>query len=674
MPRFTGGVSSIGAQYLGGSEASAHAAYETALKEVNVLRLQENVRNSLQINIAGAGGGFAYSAARTVVDMVDMNGDGLLDRVMKQSGQNMWVQFNHGSGFTEPREWVVPSWADAGVDIDNGAFLGLGLGNNNTLGFSQTRAKATSYGHRIPIPVPIPLFPFCLSLEPSFGGDWRVANDQMTLMDINGDGAADQVFKKDDLTELSMNNDSNVWVKLNPAAGADLLTRVDNPLGGSFDIDYARAGNEVDRSRETDDPDNHWVMSAVTMHYSPTGALGWNADPDQRTSFTYERGRYSRDDREFLGFGTVTTTAADGSKVEDKYLTTDVYRKGLLSRRVRSDRSGAIFDVLNMTYDLQHTVPRWGLTGREAKFFSRVVTTSKVFEGTTVYPESGNPNVRNSETRRFETQNAQFIGALVLYQNSGESGSQSDDVDYSIEYYRDIDQVLHHYIVKPRRVIARNGSTTLRDVNATYRSQHGELETISDAIIGGTNPGNLSTPTDDTAYTGSLSLTRTFGYDNYGNVISYTEPRAASEAVAYKIEVTAVDPFMHFYPESMKDSFDLTWSQRNDPRTGATTRIEDVNHHVLFWQQDLHMRLNNLAHFWSNGPSQVMWIADYFPAGAQPASTKVRHQSNDVPEVLSRTFVDGWGRAIQTHKSAVVDDDGSGNPETGIIGLRARRV
>ena len=66
-------------------------------------------------------------------------------------------------------------------------------------------------------------------------------------------------------------------------------------------------GNEVNLSKNTDDPENHWVMNGVTLHYSPTGASGWNADPDQRTTFKYEQGRYDRNDRVFLGFGKITS-------------------------------------------------------------------------------------------------------------------------------------------------------------------------------------------------------------------------------------------------------------------------------------------------------------------------------------------------------------------------------
>src|SRR5207237_717091 len=156
--------------------------------------------------------------------------------------------------------------------IENGKLLGLGLGSNDTLGFNQTASSSFGVGTPILLPIPNPILPICIVLEPSAGSASGASSSQMSFEDINGDGLPDMVFKKNDLTRVGGGSEKpEVWVKLNPAGGANLLKHVDNPLGGSFDIEYGRAGNQVDSttSPPIDMPMNRWVMSAVTVHFNP---------------------------------------------------------------------------------------------------------------------------------------------------------------------------------------------------------------------------------------------------------------------------------------------------------------------------------------------------------------------------------------------------------------------
>ena len=77
------------------------------------------------------------------------------------------------------------------------------------------------------------------------------------------------------------------------------LKRVTNPLGGSFDLDYTRAGNT------TDHPGSLWTMTRLTIDD------GYAADgPAMTTTYTYDRLRYDFLHRTSLGFATLTTRRA----------------------------------------------------------------------------------------------------------------------------------------------------------------------------------------------------------------------------------------------------------------------------------------------------------------------------------------------------------------------------
>lgn len=56
-----------------------------------------------------------------VADMADMNGDGLIDRVISRSNGNWLVYFNTGSGFGSAQSWTAPQIGPSG---DNRRFLG----------------------------------------------------------------------------------------------------------------------------------------------------------------------------------------------------------------------------------------------------------------------------------------------------------------------------------------------------------------------------------------------------------------------------------------------------------------------------------------------------------------------------------------------------------------------
>jgi RHS repeat-associated protein len=681
-------ISNIGAGFFGTDSGSVN--HKAALNNLNALRMQESVRNSFQVNIFGIGGGPQFSASRTILDLVDMNGDGLPDQVIKQAGtDNMYVQYNMGTAFTAADTWKVPAW---GFSVQSGKLVGvadanLGLGSNDTLAFSQSADLAVSGG----FPVMIPLFfiDLCLIFEDSVGGSSTKGNNQMSLMDINGDGLPDQVFKRNDLNfdpllGITASDERKLWVKLNPAGGANLLRRVENSFGGSFDLEYSRAGNEVDLANKIDVPENHWVMSAVTVHSHPvkdvvTGLgtnLPWNGDPDQRTEYAYQKGFYSRAERDFLGFGTVVSTRkkSDGSidsTVEEQYLTDDVYSKGLLKQRVERDGpigTGKVFDVLQMTRPAPITLAL-GTTTRPIKFFAEETKTVKHLEGSTTDP-AATGGVSSTEHWVYGTLSGGVVtvasaeaavGYALTYEDLGDTGT-ADDVSYTIPTTTAADfftsSVSNIYQVKPKHILVKNGSTTLRERTVTYLAR-GEMDTASDTLIGGTDPSN------NTAYT-NTKVTWTYGYDRFGNVNSYTEPKASTEPKAYNVTVSTFDALTNSHPETMIDSFGYSWSQKTDPRSGQVTDTTDINGIHLQRQQDAYFRLTSLSDVTNASAPVSLVTASYNAAigtfsnpGDQPANAVVRQIPATGGQIVTKTFVDGWGKVIQVITPALVDSGGA---------------
>ena len=64
-------------------------------------------------------------------------------------------------------------------------------------------------------------------------------------------------------TDGANGSSAAVYARLNQNGGANLLTHVDEPLGGSFDLSYARAGNTVAM------PESRYVLVGVQLHQRP---------------------------------------------------------------------------------------------------------------------------------------------------------------------------------------------------------------------------------------------------------------------------------------------------------------------------------------------------------------------------------------------------------------------
>ncbi|XYH97303.1 toxin TcdB middle/N-terminal domain-containing protein [Sorangium sp. So ce1128] len=194
---------------------------------------------------------------------------------------------------------------------------------------------------------------------------------QLEFEDIDGDGLADHVLKRD--------GDSAVRARRNTIGKANLLWRVHRPLGGSVEIDYRREGNLVvpseaaagdapvdesglpvddahtevdDRTAVVDMPSSQWVLSDVVVRDGVEGVSGAQGVHTYRTRIdTYGDGIYHRDERVDLGYRRVTTTmlgddAVSAMSVEEvEYRNEDVYRRGLVARSTLRDGEGMLYTV-----------------------------------------------------------------------------------------------------------------------------------------------------------------------------------------------------------------------------------------------------------------------------------------------------------------------------------------
>src|SRR6185312_3486632 len=163
---------------------------------------------------ASLGASADYGVASTRVDLVDVNGDGLLDHVRQEPSDNMLrVRLNLGYGFSNEIAWTTPTptstwswgtpnvgpvaqnlggWTNLAAAIGTGGFsyiltlldkLSGTPSSTNVVRLQDTGTDGVSVG---------------ANLGPISGGggpSYSVTRTLVDLVDVNGDGLADQVLK-----------------------------------------------------------------------------------------------------------------------------------------------------------------------------------------------------------------------------------------------------------------------------------------------------------------------------------------------------------------------------------------------------------------------------------------------------------------------------------------------
>jgi RHS repeat-associated protein len=672
------------------------------MEDCSPLSCQKNVTNSLQVGFAGLGGGVAYSASVTSVRYIDVNGDGLPDRLTRlPESAVVSVDLNMGTYFT-PDSWSVPAgWPS--ITLDNPVVFPSG-GESDALELHETKTINAGAGIFLPINIPLPTPVVCLALEFSAQISGEDGTSEMRFEDMNGDGQPDQVLKlqKTIFRDDPANAASKIFVKLNSTTGKEnLLKTVSRPLGGTIAIDYSREGNHVDRTIAplVDMPRNQWVMTSVTVDdgrgnsytssydYSAFGASG---------PLSFGSGFYERDEREDLGYGHVHVVRSavdfqgnsigDGSQVDTFYLNQDFYRKGFLQAEFESDASGKLIGGSTVTYAVPQdallvskaATDAARLAARQGSFFPKEqerrtlyyekaagFSVASVMAAIRANPPSAPPAPKfKVETRQFDNQ-----GNIIDLVDAGDEQLTTDDLEYKITYFFDAGE---NHITRASEIDAfppGNPSAFLRKRLATYNAGTGTIATLTNIVSGGKVP---ETGTPGTLYN-QASAIYNFTYDTFGNM------RTSRDPTGYTLQYT-YDTTAQTYRTRVDDlSFGYFSTATYDLRFGAVSQSSDVNGQPETFAYDTFGRLCTVRGPDDQTASEPTIAMSYgvipsscpnpppagsaFPAYAVTRHKDVQHAGNPIDTVA---FVDGLGRAIQTKKDLDRDAAGNGSVTTGM--------
>ncbi|HEY4176751.1 MAG TPA: SpvB/TcaC N-terminal domain-containing protein [Kofleriaceae bacterium] len=627
-----------GFQALEGQEILLDSTSDALVHDTTIT---QRTTNSTNFIVYSSSKSTTRSSTRTTRQVLDINGDGLPDLVLKRDQDvNIKVQFNLGKGFSAPVDWPTTSWdgLSLGTDFSGGNNLSLipsalGVTGRDVLGIATTPSISTT-SHSLKLPISEDL---AIDLDYSKASDADAVN--LALIDLNGDGAPEHVLRRSGEESGSAPGSVAIYVKPNLATGrANLLARVERPLGGSFAMTYERTANTVD------DPHSRFKLTRVEDDDGVDLGSGYES-PNGLTRFFYEDPFFDRYEKEFYGYGTVTTRRSDGVTVADIFENRTYPLHGRLLSETRRDLAGKLFRQSSSTYttlavrgpgdvvlaaDTTCVGNLHTLLGHDACLAVLPVVTDTV----ETVAEGG----IESKTHRAHDGPFDRFGNALASLDEADDSTTSDDLYASVEFKDDLVQWI---LSRPISISVRAGSAggpLLRSRSATYEVA-----------------GHISTVSVDT---GTGTATTNLGYDAYGNLNHVVTP--SNESGLPQVYDVVFEDTTHTFPQRISNAFGLASSAAYDLRFGLPSVEIDANGVQRTQTYDAFGRLATVR-----GPYDTSAPAielTYFPNGSPPRAISINRASapsdysGPIPTPITTVAIaDGAGRAIEVRKTATVN-------------------
>jgi RHS repeat-associated protein len=675
----TTGISLTGSSYI---PTAIFRKTPSGAEHVDAGNAQSNA-GSGKISVGGSAG-VVNGTNKSTFSYIDMNGDGLPDRVNQSNHQ---VALNLGYGFAPEEDWGFDQiQSGSSKSVSGGASLGFVKGANSiNIGFSLSRSDNNSSqslqdmnGDGLPdlvtvgtnalqvrlntgngfstdiinwtnafaldanssstesgnlaFTVGFTIFGVKFTVNPSVNLGDGMSRELVKMQDVNGDGYPDYT---------TSSKDDNLTVSLSTIGRTNLLKSVSRPMGAFFTMDYQRMGNNFAM------PNSIWALSSVKMY---DGFAGDGPDTSQ-TTFDYTGGYFDRDEREFYGFKTVTTKSHDAANNNAVYTITtssysndNFYMKGAQLSELIQSADGKKYSQKINTYELKDIftgapLPASYKTNNAGAAFVALVRNDVLY-----YEGQPQPGKSTYTTYSYDTK-----GNITGYADFGDEGP-ADDMNASITYYNITDKYI---IGAAKSIVVTASGTTYRKRESTIDTQTGDVKQIRQYL-----------------QDGSASVTD-IEYDMYGNLISLTGPaNAKGQRMRLNYEF---DNQVHQYITRASNSFGYSSQAVYDYRFGHPLKSVDMNNNSITYQLDNLGRITQITGPYELAAGVPYTIRfDYHPEAVIPwahtAHYDPAHPGNDMETV---TFMDGLGRLLQTKKDAsIFDGQGKDDKEQMIVSGR----
>jgi RHS repeat-associated protein len=605
------------------------------------------------------------------VRMIDINGDGLPDRVMfptNSSGGinntnfntlfNYVVEFNNGAGFEPPVAFnnvfygysysvaggtVVTEGLEGTIQDNDGRALidlnGDGLpdrvfrtnsyanNNNNWTNVMVQWNLGTNFS------APVSYGRYTSQGNTNNSSETGMYNQYVRWMDINGDGIPDRI--EETITNTLVNS---LVVSLGKGPVPDRLISVSNGMGGSIAVTYVPSST-LNNHLSTNDPTSPSMLPF--LQYVVSSTVQFDGFQSSTNLYNYEGGYWDAHRKEFHGFAKTTEVdplgmtnihwfhqsgGRDSSGLgEYADFTNNIAKSGLSFRTETYGTNGQLYKlVLNKVEDVN--------LGNGCHY--AFVTNS--FQLDYASGASG-PYRAVGKQFLYDTNSGNLISSIDYGEVSNVSASAwtftdiGTDTRYHTNHYAALSNT--SILDKPDRSVTAADSafaTVLQEMLNTYDGATGNLLMERQRIC-------------DTFY-----QTNSYGYDSYGNRNSSTSPAGV-------VTSTTFDSTYHEYPSQETEGSTLTSYFTYDARSGKVASSTDPRGLVTANQYDVFLRLieTDISTTPNGTPSQWITKQDYNLGGVSGAVSANSLRLRKVDDVDTSnghetwSYSDGWGHTIQ---------------------------
>ncbi|MCL2791682.1 MAG: hypothetical protein FWD87_01195 [Spirochaetaceae bacterium] len=607
----------------------------------------------------GGGISYSFSMATTTERLIDINGDGLPDRVIKD-GNNFRVYLNLGNRFSETpiiieargwnlsrededflrtkRDGTLLTSAITGLPIVGGVTNSLGLLNRVTE-LNDPFASSANYNViegsssvstgvngslnldlNISIRIPIPLVRLFLNITAISGGAGinggaNLGGVTVEMMDIDGDGLVDRIIR--------ISGSNRIYVQRNITGKVGLLNKITLPQGGEYRLYYERKGNTIHMPRSM------YVLSKVVMHdgcgLDGRVRLNHSSFHEYAVKYEYFDPYYDRGEKEFYGFGKVMAIFPDDQRKVTYYAMP--FNKGANREKVSS------------SYYKRGMVTERRVYSGDKRLFAQVIYTLDVSPHARIIREESRQfdiENRNEELVRRVGYNYDNFGNITRIINEWQDSSGKEKrLRANIEYgFNNFNRYLHSHPTKIE--VFDTNNNLLRRRTGAYNHNTGSLIRLSQ-------------------FDGLQEEESILTWDNFGNLRSIREPGGAT--VSYEYDTT-LNQYVTAIRVSSSGTDEYISRIEWDIRYGRKIMEQDENDNRIRYRYDNFGRLHEIFSPYDNyphGTPSVKYTYHIKKGTLWHAITenKVLFDSNNNDVIKTVIITDHIGRLYLTAKTGL---------------------